>query len=55
MELGAFVSLEDVSDALASYEEEVLRVEMDPVLARRTSKSNGTSRKLSKNTVAMSP
>jgi hypothetical protein len=33
MELGAFVSLEDISDALPSYEEEVLNVEMDPVLA----------------------
>lgn len=33
MELGAFVSLEDISDALPSYEEEVLSVGMDPVLA----------------------
>ena len=33
MELGAFVSLEDISDALPSYEEEVLNVEMDSVLA----------------------
>ena len=33
MELGAFVSLEDISDALPPYEEEVLNVEMDPVLA----------------------
>lgn len=33
MELGAFVSLEDISDALPPYEEEVLSVEMDPVLA----------------------
>jgi hypothetical protein len=34
MELGAFVSLEDISDALPSYEEEVLSVEMDPVLGK---------------------
>ena len=34
MELGAFVSLEDISDALPSYEEEVVSVEMDPVLAQ---------------------
>ena len=33
MELGAFVSLEDISDELPPYEEEVLSVEMDPVLA----------------------
>jgi len=33
MELGAFVSLEDISDALPPYEEEVINVEMDPVLA----------------------
>ncbi len=32
MELGAFVSLEDISDALPSYEEEVLTVEMDATL-----------------------
>ena len=32
MELGAFVSLEDISDALPSYEEEVLSIEMDPAL-----------------------
>ena len=32
MELGAFVSLEDISDALPSYEEEVLSVEMDTAL-----------------------
>jgi hypothetical protein len=34
MELGAFVSLEDISDALPSYQEEVVSVEMDPVLAK---------------------
>jgi len=34
MELGAFVSLEDISDALPSYEEEVLSVEMDPILSK---------------------
>ena len=34
MELGAFVSLEDISDALPSYEEEVVSVEMDPILAK---------------------
>jgi hypothetical protein len=33
MELGAFVSLEDISDALPSYEEEVLSVEMDKALS----------------------
>ncbi len=33
MELGAFVSLEDISDALPPYEEEVLSVQMDPSLA----------------------
>jgi hypothetical protein len=32
MELGAFVSLEDISDALPSYEEDVLSVEMDSAL-----------------------
>lgn len=32
MEFGAFVSLEDISDALPPYEEEVLSIEMDPVL-----------------------
>ena len=34
MELGAFVSLEDISDALPPYEEQVLSVEMDPVLSK---------------------
>jgi hypothetical protein len=34
MELGAFVSLEDISDALPPYEEQVIPVEMDPVLAK---------------------
>ena len=34
MELGAFISLEDISDALPSYEEEVVSVEMDPILAK---------------------
>ena len=33
MELGAFVSLEDISDALPSYEEEVVTVEMDSALS----------------------
>jgi len=33
MEIGAFVSLEDISDALPSYEEEVVSIEMDGVLA----------------------
>ena len=33
MELGAFVSLEDISDALPTYEEEVLSVEMDKALS----------------------
>jgi hypothetical protein len=32
MELGAFVSLEDISDALPAYEEEVVSVEMDSAL-----------------------
>jgi hypothetical protein len=32
MELGAFLSLEDISDALPSYEEEVVTVEMDSAL-----------------------
>ena len=32
MNLAAFVSLEDISDALPSYEEEVISVEPDPVL-----------------------
>jgi superfamily II DNA or RNA helicase len=32
MNLAAFVSLEDISDALPPYEEEVISVEMDPVL-----------------------
>src|SRR6185436_12187557 len=30
--LAAFVSLEDISDALPSYQEEVISVELDPVL-----------------------
>ncbi len=34
MDLGAFVSLEDISDALPSYTEEVIGVEMDPPLQR---------------------
>lgn len=34
MELGAFVSLEDISDALPTYEEEVVSVEMDGNLAQ---------------------
>ncbi len=34
MELGAFVSLEDISDALPSYDEEVVTVEMDAALAQ---------------------
>jgi hypothetical protein len=33
MDLGAFVSLEDISDALPLYEE-VVSVEMDPILAK---------------------
>ena len=32
MEMGAFVSLEDISDALPSYTEEVISIEMDPPL-----------------------
>jgi Helicase conserved C-terminal domain len=32
MEMGAFVSLEDISDALPPYREEVIAVEMDPPL-----------------------
>ena len=48
MELGAFVSLEDISDALPPYEEEVLSVEMDPVLGKRTKTSKKTSRQRSK-------
>jgi len=34
MDLGAFVSLEDISDALPAYTEEVIGVEMDPPLQR---------------------
>ncbi len=34
MNLAAFVSLEDISDALPSYHEEVLAVEMDPALQK---------------------
>lgn len=34
MDLGAIVSLEDISDALPSYTEEVIGVEMDPQLKR---------------------
>ncbi len=33
MELAAFVSLEDISDALPPYQEEVINVDMDPPLA----------------------
>ena len=33
MSMAAFVSLEDISDALPPYNEEVVAVEMDPVLA----------------------
>ena len=32
MSLGAFISLEDISDALPPYREEVISVEMDPLL-----------------------
>ncbi len=32
LEMGAFVSLEDISEALPPYREEILSVEMDPVL-----------------------
>ncbi len=32
MSLGAFISLEDISDALPPYREEVISVEMDPPL-----------------------
>jgi hypothetical protein len=32
MEMGAFVSLEDISDALPAYTEEVISIEMDPQL-----------------------
>lgn len=38
MNLAAFVSLEDISDALPDYREEVLSVEMDPVLKAAYSK-----------------
>ena len=31
MNMAAFVSLEDISDALPSYQEEVISVEMDPL------------------------
>jgi hypothetical protein len=34
MNLAAFVSLEDISDALPAYREEVLAVDMDPALAK---------------------
>ena len=32
MELGAFVSLEDISEALPPYQEEVVSLQMDPPL-----------------------
>ena len=32
MRLGAFVSLEDISDALPPYQEEVVSIEMDPMM-----------------------
>jgi hypothetical protein len=32
MSLGAFISLEDISEALPPYHEEVVSVEMDPPL-----------------------
>jgi len=34
MSLGAFVSLEDISDALPPYREEIVRVEMDQPLQK---------------------
>jgi superfamily II DNA or RNA helicase len=34
LNLGAFVSLEDISDTLPPYREEVINVEMDPILKR---------------------
>ncbi len=34
MNMAAFVSLEDISDALPSYNEEVISVEMDPLLKK---------------------
>jgi hypothetical protein len=34
MEMAAFVSLEDISDALPAYNEEVISVEMDPLLKK---------------------
>ncbi len=38
MNLAAFVSLEDISDALPPYEEEVISVEMDPALKQAYTK-----------------
>ena len=34
---GAFLSLEDISEALPPYREEVVRVDMDPPMRRPTS------------------
>src|SRR5690348_2614632 len=41
MSLGAFVSLEDISDALPPYREEVVSVEMDPPLKEAYKKLEG--------------
>jgi hypothetical protein len=39
MSLGAFISLEDISEVLPPYREEVISVEMDPVLRTKNSKT----------------
>ena len=45
MSLGAFVSLEDISDALPPYREEVVSVEMDPPLKEAYKKLEGDVKK----------
>jgi len=45
MELGAFVSLEDISSELPSYREEVIGVDMDEPLAQSLHGSRRTDQK----------
>ena len=54
MSLGAFVSLEDISDALPPYREEVVSIEMDEPLKEPTPIWKRPSRKLCASTAAIS-
>jgi len=54
MDFAAFLSLEDITEALPSYREEVLAVEMDGPLGRHTKSSKAISKRRYRRTVGTS-